>query len=177
LQLSTYQNFLTAKAERWLVVRSVSKFLGPDLRVAVCSGDEGTLGRIERAQSYSMGWVSSMLQNLAGTLLHDTRVRTLITRAGATYTARYRAMQNGLRQLNLVSTGSTGLNLWLPCVNEGQVSQYLLAQGWKIRSGADFIINTAPGFRLTSASLTDDTRVEFLEALGESLKNRDAMTA
>lgn len=177
LQLSPYQNFLATSAERWLVVRSVSKFLGPDMRVAVCSGDEGTLGRIERAQAYSMGWVSSLLQNLAGTLLHDKQVKALIKKAGATYTARYRAMQKGLKQLNLISTGSAGLNLWLPCASEAQVTQYLLAHGWKIRSGADFTISTAPGFRVTSASLTDESRENFLGTLGESLRNRDMMTA
>ncbi len=177
LQLSSYQNFLSTSAERWLVVRSVSKFLGPDMRVAVCAGDDGTLGRIERAQAYSMGWVSSLLQNLVGTLLHDRQVRAIIKKAGVTYTARYRAMQKELRQLNLISTGSAGLNLWLPCPDEAQVTQYLLGQGWKIRSGADFIVNASPGFRITSASLNDETRSDFMEALGESVRNQDVMTA
>src|SRR5262249_2678467 len=41
---------LTAKRDRWVHVRSFSKVLGPDLRIAFVAGDEATLARVEVRQ-------------------------------------------------------------------------------------------------------------------------------
>ena len=76
---------------RWVTLRSVSKSLGPDLRLAVMAGDEATITRVAGRQALGTGWVSYQLQEMVADMWADPSVapcaehaRPRSTRAAAT---------------------------------------------------------------------------------------------
>jgi DNA-binding transcriptional MocR family regulator len=154
------------EATRWLTVRSFSKFLGPDLRVAVSTGDAATLAKLDYAQATSMGWVSSLLQGLVVNLLATPSVRERLATAGAAYQARFTHLQTGLAALGLLAPGRAGLNLWLPLPEAATIAQGLLATGWLVRLGTDFCLQSPSGLRLTTAGLQPGQTEQLLAALG-----------
>ena len=73
---------------QWAIVRSLTKFLGPDLRVAIVAGDELTVARVRARQSVGTRWVSHLLQHLALALWSDPSSGRHLARAADTYARR-----------------------------------------------------------------------------------------
>ena len=74
--------------EYWIAVRSLSKFLGPEVRVAVLAGDEVTIARVRGRQDLGARGVSPILQQLALALWADPANGRRIAKAGEAYTER-----------------------------------------------------------------------------------------
>src|SRR5262249_42947101 len=82
---------------RWATVRSVSKWLGPDLRCAILAADELTLARVEGRMSLGPGWVSEILQHLTARLWRNSSDQVEL--AAATYAQRRAAMVAALAEV------------------------------------------------------------------------------
>ncbi len=156
---------LTVGRERWAVVRSVSKSLGPDLRVAVVAGDMHTLARVEGRQNLGMRWVSHILQQLVASLWRDRRVQKQLIVAADTYTERRDALLHALRARGFEPRGASGLNVWIPLREEAAVVNTLLQRGWAVNAGERYRLKTAPAIRVTAAALTPDDAERFADDL------------
>lgn len=145
----------------WAVVRSVSKSLGPDLRVAVVASDPRSHARVEGRQTLGIRWVSHILQRLVATLWRD---RTP-ARAGRVYTDRRTALLRALAAHGIPAHGASGLNVWIPVSEESATVQALLHAGWAVKAGERYRLASPPAIRVTIATLEPKDAVRFAEDL------------
>jgi DNA-binding transcriptional MocR family regulator len=138
---------------RWAVVRSLSKWLGPDLRVAFLTGDELTSGRVEGWQRLGTGWVSNLLQQIVVALWSTGGTVSLIGKAAKTYQARRDALVRELACLGIEAYGRSGLNVWVPVAEEVVVVRSLLEAGWAVAAGERFRIRSTPAVRVSIGNL------------------------
>jgi DNA-binding transcriptional MocR family regulator len=150
---------------RWAVVRSLSKVLGPDLRLAIIAGDPLTISRIEGRQRLSPGWASHILQQVAALLLGDQATAQRLASAERVYAERRRALVAALSARGIESAGDSGLGVWVPLAQEAATVSELLVQGWAVSPGERYRFRSAPGIRITTADLTPDEAEQLADAL------------
>jgi DNA-binding transcriptional MocR family regulator len=141
------------KKAHWAVVRSVSKSLGPDLRLAVVVGDDTTIARVEGRQNIGAGWVSHILQAVVEVLWSDSATAELLRTAAERYAERRAALITALQSHGITARGRSGLNVWVAVPEEVGVVTSLAAAGWAVRGGERYRLKSPPAVRITIAAL------------------------
>lgn len=159
LSRSPFRSLIGPDHRRWALVRSVSKFLGPDMCLAVTASDPDTAERLAMRLTPGTTWVSHLLQRLTLALVTDPEVTARIAEAGAHYAARNDAFAARLTALGVPAAAGDGLNLWVALpVPARDVSEQLMRRGWLVRAGDEFVLADAPAsrrLRLTVHDLAD----------------------
>jgi DNA-binding transcriptional MocR family regulator len=157
-----------ATMTHWAVVRSAAKSLGPDLRVAVLTGDAETMDRVRGRQRLGAGWVSHLLQRTVAALwaAEDTAP------VAASYRARRDALLAELAARGVRAYGRSGLNLWIPVPDETAAVAGLMQRGWAVAAGARFRLASPPGVRLTVSSLSAAELPALAADVAEVLRTR-----
>jgi DNA-binding transcriptional MocR family regulator len=137
----------------WAHVRSVSKWLGPDLRLALVTGDAGTVARVQGRQLLGTGWVSHVLQELAVAHWSAPGGTALLEHGRETYRRRREALAGALAAAGIRAHARSGMNVWVPVAEEGTVVQRLLDAGWAVLAGERFRLRSHPAIRVTVSTL------------------------
>ncbi|MGA3146273.1 MAG: aminotransferase class I/II-fold pyridoxal phosphate-dependent enzyme [Acidimicrobiales bacterium] len=161
---------------RWATIRSVSKWLSPDLRLAVLAGDPTTVSRVEGRQALGAGWVSYLLQDTAAELWGSPEVGVLLAHAASVYADRRAALTDALAGRGLHSTGTSGLTTWVPVSDEQAVVSGLLQRGWAVSPGDRFRITSPAGIRISISTLDAGESELLAEALSDCIGQRPVRT-
>ncbi|MER5732834.1 aminotransferase class I/II-fold pyridoxal phosphate-dependent enzyme [Streptomyces sp. NPDC002138] len=152
----------------WALVRSTAKAYGPDLRLAVLTGDAVTVDRVLGRQRLGPGWVSRLLQYAVIELWTSGAVDTGAT--ARAYGERRDALVAALRERGVAAHGRSGMNVWVPVTDETGAVTRLLAAGWAVAPGARFRVDSGPGLRITVSPVTSAEIPALADAVAEAVR-------
>ncbi|MFD7339747.1 aminotransferase class I/II-fold pyridoxal phosphate-dependent enzyme [Streptomyces violascens] len=153
--------------EHWAFVRSVAKAYGPDLRLALLTGDAVTLDRVRGRQRLGPGWVSRLLQRAVVELWTSGAVDP--AKVARSYRERREGLLRALRERGVEAHGRSGFVVWVPVPDETGAVSRLLHAGWAVAPGARFRLASAPGVRLTVSSLDLDEIGPLADAIASAI--------
>jgi DNA-binding transcriptional MocR family regulator len=170
-----YESLIAPSHRRFALVRSVSKFLGPDMCLAVAATDPETADRLAMRLSPGTTWVSHLLQRLTLAQLTDGRAVAEVSAAAAHYAARNAAFAERLRVHGIDAPPSDGLSLWVPLPRPARaVAERLMRRGWLARTGDEFALGEraepSRHLRLTVHDLSDDDAATLVTDLVAALR-------
>ena len=168
-----YHSLIGPEHRRWALVRSVSKFLGPDMCLAVTASDPETAERLAMRLTPGTTWVSHLLQRLVRALATDPEVTAGIRAAGEHYAARNAAFAELLTAEGIPTRAGDGLNVWVPLGAPARaVSEQLMRRGWLARPGDEFALGAEASdhLRLTVHDLDDADLQKLAADLGASVR-------
>jgi DNA-binding transcriptional MocR family regulator len=163
---------VSARLPQWVTIRSVSKSLGPDLRLAVLAGDEATVARVAGRQALGTGWVSYQLQELVADLWADPSVAGSLRAAAQVYADRGEALRSALRDRGITASGRSGFTCWIRVFDEDGVASSLAEAGWAVAPGQRFRIAAPSGVRISFATLEAADAVSFAADFARALQHR-----
>ncbi|MFJ8893926.1 aminotransferase class I/II-fold pyridoxal phosphate-dependent enzyme [Leifsonia sp. NPDC102414] len=177
-----YETLIGPEHRRFALVRSVSKFLGPDMCLAIAATDQETADRLALRLSPGTTWVSHLLQRLVLSQLTDETVLGEIADAGRHYAERNAAFAARLREHGLHASAADGLNVWVESPIEAKVvAERLMRRGWLARTGDEFLLTerAAPShhLRLTVHDLTEDETARLIDDLADAAGSRSSQRA
>lgn len=173
-----YRRATPPATNRWALVRSVSKFLGPDLRLAFIAADPETAARLETRLSSGTTWVSHLIQHLVFALLTDDTTQALLAEARSAYATRSTFLVNALTEQGIRSNPRPdGLNVWIEFDYPVQNLVTELGElGWLVRPGDAFATEKGQhrnAIRVTTAVLNLSTARTFAADLADSTVRLD----
>ena len=179
LSTQPYRSIIGERHERWARVRSVSKFLGPDMCLAVTASDPTTAERLALRLGSGTTWVSHLLQRLTHALVSDATAVATIAAARAHYADRNSTFAAELTRSGLPCAPGDGLSLWVEVPGTARsVADALMRRGWLARTGDEFrLADDAPSrhLRLTVHDLNDaDAALLVQDLVASALPSRKA---
>jgi len=164
---------------RTLYVRSFSKSIGPDLRMAIGVARPMLLEPVAEAKGFADGWSSRLLQRVLARTLQDEEVFVALQNARDAYRDRRQSAAMAVNRIVAPRGGGAwcgpdGVNVWthLPAgVDSKDVLERSAERGVRVADGEPFFL--APGrsdvVRLNAGSVKTEDAAKAGDILGESI--------
>lgn len=159
---------LVGKRKRFVHVRSFAKVFGPDLRVAVYTGDALTVARMRDRVRIGAGWVSIILQDAAAILVRDPATKRRIAAATIAYAERRALFVEALERVGLRGSAGAGFTVWVPVADEAAAVGAAQAAGFAIDGGGRYRDGAPPGVRVTTTTMRAREANELAHALARA---------
>jgi DNA-binding transcriptional MocR family regulator len=159
-----HHSVIPKNTTHWAIFRSVSKGLGPDLRMAFVAADKESIKRINTRLAPGMSWVSRVLQSFVYTCLTKKEFQQHLAIAKQNCAERREVLLDALTEQGLtVNTAIDGLNVWLPVGKDCKSAAYEFSRkGWLVRPGDSFGIDqTSQAIRISVQNLEPETAKQF----------------
>lgn len=159
LSCDEYHHVIPENTRNWALIRSTSKFLGPDLRLAFVASDIDTSRRLRQRLNGGTSWVSHLLQNVATASFNSPQFDALISEARNRYHQQRESLVIALKKSGVaVSAHHDGLNVWIPLkVDSSTIVMKMAQHGWLVRGGEAFGLDgVSCGIRITISDLDDE---------------------
>jgi GntR family transcriptional regulator/MocR family aminotransferase len=164
---------------RVLHVRSFSKSIAPDLRMAAAVARPFIREPLSEAKTFADGWSSRLLQRVLAKTLQADEVNAALKKARDAYRDRRQSACAALNQIVAPRgggcwSGSDGVNVWVrlpPGVDSKHIQERSAAAGVRIADGEPFFI--APGqhdvVRLNAGSVEADDAAKAGKIVGQAI--------
>lgn len=175
LSVHPYASLIGPGHRRYALLRSVSKFLGPDMCLALAATDPTTAERLAMRLNPGTTWVSHLLQRLAHAQLSDAGIRQQIADAASHYAGRNSGFTAQLASRGILTDSTDGLSLWVRLPVSARVAaERMMRRGWLVRTGDEFRIDEASPasdhLRLTVHDLSEQDTARLLDDLASAVR-------
>ena len=146
-------------------IRSYSKSHGPDLRLAALGGPAHIVDPVIHRRRLGPSWTSRLLQQVLIELLTDRTAQDKVASAASAYRERRQTFVDHLTLHGLpvdAHCSGSGMNLWVPVVDEQRAVTALAARGIAVAPGTPFTVTNADleHIRVTTAVLSTPADIE-----------------
>jgi DNA-binding transcriptional MocR family regulator len=175
LAITEHHSVIPESTYNWAIFRSVSKGLGPDLRMAFVAADKESVKRINTRLAPGMSWVSRVLQSLVYTCLTKKTFKEHLQKAKENCALRRNILlkalaENGIEALQC----QDGLNVWVYTQGDPKAVTYAMAhRGWLVRPGSSFDIQQdSQALRVSVQSIEPDIAHRFALELAQVIASK-----
>jgi DNA-binding transcriptional MocR family regulator len=170
LSVEQYQNVIPDNHPRWALIRSMSKIMGPDIRLAFVASDAATSALLQQRLAAGINWISHIIQDLVAASVLSPQFADFIAKARNRYQQKRLIFNTALLANGIdVADVIDGFNLWLPLASESsKVVMALAHRGWMVREGEVFgIERPIHGIRITLSMLDERQLLDLAQDIAD----------
>lgn len=165
---------------RVIYIRSFSKVIAPDLRLAVAVARPQLRALLMEGKFYTDGWSSRFSQKALSHALADTELEHAITSARNTYNCRRQLFIQALSAVSradelTITNAVDGVNVWLSLhhqVSASEVAEHAAAAGVLVATGEPFFVKVGrdDALRVNTGMIAEQDTTEVSQKLASAVK-------